>query len=126
MSARIALPALMVAAGWRSAGKTTLCVGIGAALARRGIGVLPFKKGPDFIDPQWLTAATGHDCRNLDLRLQGAIAPDYEKMRRGNNRGALLIYPGRNPSRAGVGTWTLRFAPQPVAVVSQGQFPQPL
>ena len=72
MSGRIALPALMIAAGWRSAGKTTLAAGLGAALAQRGIEVRPFKKGPDFIDPQWLTAATGRACRNLDLRLQGA------------------------------------------------------
>lgn len=31
----------------------------------------PFKKGPDFIDPMWLTAAAGRDCRNLDLFMMG-------------------------------------------------------
>jgi cobyrinic acid a,c-diamide synthase len=62
----------LVGAPHKSSGKTTLTLGICGALAARGRRVQPFKKGPDFIDPMWLGAASGRPCYNLDLHLMQA------------------------------------------------------
>jgi len=57
---------LIIAAPNSGAGKTTVTLGILAALKRRGIAVRAAKAGPDYIDPAFHAAATGAQGFNLD------------------------------------------------------------
>ncbi len=58
---------IFISAAHKSSGKTTVSIGLCAAIKQRGKIVQSFKKGPDYIDPYWLSQATGRDCYNLDF-----------------------------------------------------------
>jgi len=62
----LSTPRLIVTALRGGSGKTILSLGLAAAWAEEGRRVATFKKGPDFIDPSWLSLASGSSCHNLD------------------------------------------------------------
>lgn len=65
------IPCVLVAGTHSGVGKTTVVLGLLAALKRQGHKVQPFKVGPDFIDPTHHTAICERPSRNLDTFMMG-------------------------------------------------------
>jgi cobyrinic acid a,c-diamide synthase len=60
---------LIISSPQGRSGKTVVTIGLCRLFVQNGYKVQPFKKGPDYIDPSWLTLAAHRTCRNLDLFL---------------------------------------------------------
>jgi len=66
-------PRLVMAALRGGAGKTLVTLGLIAAWKQHhALRVVPFKKGPDYIDAGWLAMAADHPCYNLDSFLMSS------------------------------------------------------
>ena len=66
-------PAILIGAPASGQGKTTLACALARLYARQGLRVSVFKCGPDFLDPNWLTLASGHPVYQLDLWMTGEV-----------------------------------------------------
>ena len=94
----------MVIAGTGSGvGKTTITLGLMAALQQKGYKVQGFKCGPDYIDTSYHTAVTGRPSRNLDswmlshdlvkeILLRGSKGADISVI-----EGVMGFYDGKDP-----------------------------
>ncbi|MGA8634880.1 MAG: cobyrinate a,c-diamide synthase [Candidatus Dormiibacterota bacterium] len=84
MLEEVGIPRLVVGGLGSGSGKTSISLGLTAALAARGRTVQTFKVGADFIDTSYLAHASRRPCRNLDSWVLGA-----EGVRRSLMHGAI-------------------------------------
>jgi len=65
------IPRIILAGATSGVGKTSITCAIIYALQKRGFSVQPFKVGPDYIDPSYLSSISKKEAFNLDVWLMG-------------------------------------------------------
>lgn len=119
------IPRLMIASPQGRSGKTTVAIGLCAALKRRGYAVKPFKKGPDYIDPSWLAAACQWrgGCTNLDTFLYSkeVLLPGFLKSCEGADiaiiEASMGLYDSSFENGKGSSAWMSRQIKTPIILV---------
>ena len=84
-------PAQLVAAPASGHGKTTVVAALARLHTRLGRGVRVFKCGPDFLDPQIHTLASGQPCENIDLRMCGEADARWRLARAAREADLILV-----------------------------------
>ena len=113
----------LIAAPASGSGKTLVSLALTALARRRGAAIQTFKVGPDYLDPQLLSAASGRPCRNLDPLLCGeawvqrsfhrhAAAVDLALV-----EGVMGLFDGRGPSSEGSSAHVAQLLQLPVVLV---------
>ena len=119
----LCLGCLLISAPQGHSGKTTVTVGLCCALRQRGLSIQSFKKGPDYIDPSWLSLVTGRHCQNLDLFLipKEKLINSFRRACRGADmaiiEGAMGLYDGMDSVDHGTTAEMARLLDAPVLLV---------
>jgi cobyrinic acid a,c-diamide synthase len=103
-------------------GKTTLTIGLAAALRARGLSVATFKVGPDYLDPSWHARASGVPSHNLDGWMMGrdAVLATFSRAKADVAlvEGMMGLYDGASPgSDEGSAAEIARWLDAPVVAV---------
>ena len=65
------IPRLVISGSTSGVGKTSITSAIIYGLKKRGYTIQPFKVGPDYIDPSYLSSISNNETKNLDVWLMG-------------------------------------------------------
>ncbi len=109
-------PRIVVAGTNSGVGKTSVTLALVSALRRRGLTVQTFKVGPDYLDPTYLSLASGRPCYNLDGWMTGESHVRNLFLDKASNadvaviEGVMGLFDGSDPvdstgSTAEIATW---------------------
>ena len=113
----------LIAAPCSGSGKTLLSLCLAAVARQRGLSLQPFKVGPDYLDPQLLTAVAERPCRNLDPLL---CSPEWvqrcyhwhgSRADRVLVEGVMGLFDGRGPGSEGSSAAVAALLDLPVVLV---------
>ena len=114
---------LLIAAPCSGSGKTLVSLSLAALARHRGALVQTFKVGPDYLDPQLLSAISGRPCRNLDPLLcsgdwvKSAFQWHASRADCALVEGVMGLFDGRGPTAEGSSAQVADLLDLPVVLV---------